>query len=341
MKILIISDAWHPQVNGVVRTYEYLKEALERQGHSVQIIGPGDIPWTVPMPGYPEIRLALGPYGRLKRVLRDGQADLIHIGTEGPLGMAARRYCLKHDLPFTSFYHTQFPDYVAKRVQAVFPRLARIARKIAWNHIWRFHESARAMICGTDTLEKELRDHGITTPVIPFTRGVDTSLFHRGPKTLFQDLSGPVALYVGRIAIEKSIGDFMDMPWHGSKVVVGDGPMLAELTARYPDIVFTGKKTGKELADHYRSADVFVFPSRTDTFGMVIVEALACGLPVAAYPVTGPIDIITEPYLGVLDDDLSKAAGQALMLINPDLRTAHVKERYSWDTAAKQFVEKI
>lgn len=341
MKILIISDAWHPQINGVVRTYEYLRDALEKKGHSVRVFGPGDMPWTIPMPGYREIRLAPGPYGKLKKTILETGADLIHIGTEGPLGMAARRFCLKRNFPFTSFYHTQFPDYVAKRVQAIAPCLTHTARNMAWGHIRRFHNSATAMMCGTETLEKELHAQGITTPILPFTRGVDTALFHPGPKTLFQDMPGPVALYVGRLAIEKSIEDFADMPWHGSKVVVGDGPMLDALKERYPDIRFTGKKTGRELADHYRSADVFVFPSRTDTFGMVMVEAMACGLPVAAYPVTGPIDIITEPHLGVLNVNLAEAAKQASLLIGPDLRAAHAMKRYSWDTAADQFIQSV
>lgn len=341
MKILIISDAWHPQVNGVVRTYEELERVLLAKGHSVRIMGPGDFPFSCPMPGYSEIRLVPGPYGRLKQLIRDVKADHLHIATEGPLGMAARRYCLKHRLPFTTCYHTQFPDYVARRVRKVFPRWARFFYTLAWNHIRRFHAPAHTMMVATQSVAAQLKDKNFNNPISLFTRGVDIALFHPGPKKLFHDLPGPVALYVGRIAIEKSIEDFLDMPWHGSKVIVGDGPLKDTLSATYPSVLFTGKQTAQALVDHYRSADVFVFPSRTDTFGMVLIEAMACGLPIAAYPVSGPIDIVTEPYLGVLDDNLGAAAEQAVMLINSDLRVAHARTHYTWDVATDQFIKAI
>ncbi len=341
MKILIISDAWHPQVNGVVRTYEELERVLVSKGHIVRIMGPDDFPLSCPMPGYSEIRLVPGPYGRLKRLIRDFKADHLHIGTEGPLGMAARRYCLKNNLPFTTCYHTQFPEYVARRVRRFFPRWTRYFYTLAWNHIRRFHAPSHATMVATPSIAALLKEKGFENPVCLFTRGVDTSIFHPGPRTLFHELPGPIALYVGRIAIEKSIEDFLEMPWHGSKIVVGDGPLKETLSARHPDVVFTGKRTGQALADHYRSADVFVFPSRTDTFGMVLIEAMACGLPIAAYPTSGPIDIVTEPYLGVLGDDLSVATKQAVMLINADLRHAHVCAHYTWDVATDQFLKAI
>lgn len=341
MKILIVTDAWHPQTNGVVRTYENLTIALQAKGHDVRVMGPRDFYIRLPMPGYSEIELVPGPYGRLKRLIERYNADHLHIATEGPLGWAARRYCLKHNRPFTSSFHTQFPDYVARRVRKIFPKWENRARTLAWNHVRRFHAPSHAMMVATPSLEQQLADKGFKNPMVRFTRGVDQSVFHTGDKTLFHDLPEPVALYVGRIAVEKSIEDFLEMPWSGSKVIVGDGPSRAELESAYPKAHFVGKKTGKDLADHYRSADVFVFPSRTDTFGMVLIEALACGLPVAAYPVTGPVDIITEPYLGVLDDDLAKAARDAAMLAGHDLREAYIKEHYSWDIATKQFLSVI
>ena len=341
MKILIITDAWQPQTNGVVRTYENLIPPLTAQGHEVRVMGPPDFPIRFPMPFYKEIDLVLPPYGRLKRLICDYKADHLHIATEGPLGRAARRYCLKHGLPFTTCYHTQFPDYVARRVRKIFPKWERRARNYAWKQVREFHAPSHAMMVATPSLEAQLKDRTFKNPMVRFTRGVDVSLFHTGEKNLFRDLPQPVALYVGRIAVEKSIEDFLEMEWHGSKVIVGDGPSRAELEAAHPDAHFVGKKMGKELADQYRSADVFVFPSRTDTFGMVLIEALACGLPIAAYPVTGPIDIITEPLLGVLDDDLSRAAHLAVSLISPDLRKEHVKEHYSWETAAQQFMNAV
>lgn len=338
MKILIITDAWHPQTNGVVRTYENLIPLLETGGHEVRVLGPEDFPFRIPLPFYPEIKLVPGPYGRLKRLIRDYRADHLHIATEGLLGRAARRYCLKHGLPFTTCYHTQFPDYIAQRVRKIMPACERAARHYAWTQMRNFHAPSHAMMVATPSLKQQLKDKGFKNPMVRFTRGVELSLFHTGEKNLFHELAKPVALYVGRIAVEKTIEDFLKMEWAGSKVIVGDGPLRAKLEAAYPHVHFMGKKTGRELADHYRSADVFVFPSRTDTFGMVLIEALACGLPVAAYPVTGPVDIITEPHLGVVDEDLSRAAYQAALLINPDLRSAHARAHYSWATAARQFL---
>jgi len=342
MKLVIITDAWHPQVNGVVRTYEHLIAELERDGHEVHVISPSDFPRTMAMPGYGEIKLVIFPCKTLNDKINTIRPDFIHISTEGPLGWAGRKYCLRNKIAFTTSYHTHFPDYVAKRFAKFLPFLYRPLHAITKYIVRRFHDPAKAVMVATQSLEDDLLDWGFTSPMHRLTRGVDLDMFSPGDKTLFDDLAQPVALYVGRVAIEKSIEDFLSMDWNGSKVVVGTGPLLDALKDKYPDVYFAGKKLGKDLVAHYQSADVFVFPSRTDTFGMVLIEALACGLPVAAYNVTGPKDIITEDYLGVLsDDDLAEAARQALGAGEPTKRAAHVKEYYSWGKAGEQFLSGI
>lgn len=338
MKILIISDAWLPQVNGVVRTYEHLNEELRKRGHQVDVIGPSDFPVRVPMPGYPEIKLALGAYRQLKTMIDEYAPDHIHIATEGPLGWAARKYCLRHACNFTSSYHTQFPDYVAKRLARRLPFLFSHVHEMAKRFVRHFHKPAGAMLIATQSLEDELRSWKFEAPIFRLTRGVHTDLFYPGEKTLFNDLPRPVALCVGRVAIEKNLEAFLEMDWHGSKVIVGDGPSMSELQRKYPDAIFVGTKEGEELAAHYRSADIFVFPSRTDTFGIVLIEALASGLPVAAYNVMGPKDIITEPFLGVLhENDLGWAARKALESGTPEERSQYVKKVFTWENAARQF----
>lgn len=342
MKLLIISDAWFPQVNGVVRTYEHLSEELRKLGHEVRVIGPADFPLRVPMLGYPEIKLAIAPYFRLKRMIEEYAPDKIHVSTEGPLGWAGRRYCLKHGRPFSTSYHTQFPDYVAKRVAKILPPAYNFVHEQAKRLIRHFHSESKAMMVATDSLEELLHEWEFKNPMHRLTRGANLDLFTPGEKTKYKDLKAPIALYVGRVAIEKSIEDFLDMPWDGTKVVVGDGPSREELEAKYPDAVFLGTKTGEELAAHYRSADLFVFPSRTDTFGMVIVEALASGLPVAAYNVTGPKDIVTEDFLGALtEDDLGAAAAKAMSAGTPEQRASFVKNFYTWERAGKQYEDAL
>ncbi len=344
MKILIITDAWLPQVNGVVRTYEYISAELTRCGHTVKVIGPSDFPQTYPMPGYDEIRLVLFPYPRLKQMIEHFQPDAIHIGTEGPLGWAARKYCLRHNIRFTTCYHTQFPDYVAKRVAKFIPFLHAPTHMFCLSMLKRFHNTSAALMVATPRLEAELKAEGFTARMVRLTRGVRQDIFYPGGKREFLDLPKPVALYVGRIAIEKNLEDFLAMPWHGSKVLVGDGPSLHDLKQKYPNAYFVGKKTGTDLASHYRSADVFVFPSRTDTFGMVVIEALASGLPVAAYNVTGPGDIIDSPELGALcdtPDQLTQAANTAIQTGNALQRAAHVTEHYTWEKAAAQFLDAV
>lgn len=349
MKLLIISDAWHPQVNGVVRTYENFCTELSKMGHDVQVIGPSDFAWRMPLPGYQEIELVLFPYRSLCKMIDACNPDAIHIATEGPLGCAARRYCIRRNKGFTSSYHTQFPDYIAKRLAKPFCHFYNFVYqsiyKAAKSFIKKFHDKADSMMIATQSLEDELKSWGIQTPMHRVTRGVHMDIFSplSDPKeNIFHDLDGPVALYVGRVAIEKNIEAFLNMEWNGSKVVVGSGPALDELQEKYPDTVFAGKKTGKALALHYASADLFVFPSKTDTFGIVLIEALACGLPVAAYPVMGPIDIITDDRLGALHNDLSLAAKEAMQSsYSREERAQHVKKNYSWTEATKQFLHAI
>lgn len=339
MKILVISDAWKPQVNGVVRTYECLAAEMPGLGHDIKIIGPADFPWRVPLPTYREIELALCAGPRLRRLVDQYAPDTIHIATEGPLGKAARALCLARGWPFTTCYHTQFPDYAAKRAARILPALHGPVKKFTTNMLRKFHAPSAAMMVASQTLADELREQGYTAPMRQWARGVYVDIFHPGEKNLFTGMPRPVALFVGRVAIEKNIEDFLSMDWPGTKIVVGDGPALADLRTKYPSAVFAGKKTGTDLADHYRSADLFVFPSRTDTFGMVMPEALACGLPVAAYDVTGPRDIITEPFLGCLGDNLAIAAQTALTRGTADERFAHVQAHYTWPAIARQFIK--
>jgi glycosyltransferase involved in cell wall biosynthesis len=338
MKILIISDAWHPQVNGVVRTYENLSEQLRRLGHEVKVIGPSDFRVCMPMPGYAEIQLAINPYGRLKRIIEAYQPDCIHIAAEGPLGWAGRKYCKKHNLKFSTSYHTHFPDYVAKRLAKHLPFLYTPIRNMAKKIILNFHAPSSAMMIATQSLEDELKSWGFKTPMHRLSRGAKLDMFYPGTQTLFNDLKRPVAIYVGRVAIEKNLEEFLAMDWAGSKVIVGDGPSRGVLSKKYPEAVFVGKKEGEELAAHYRSADLFAFPSRTDTFGIVLIEALASGLPVAAYNVTGPKDIITDKALGSLhENSLAAAAQEALRHGSPEERANHVKNYYTWENAGHQF----
>ena len=337
LKILIISDAWHPQINGVVRTYEHLKEELPKLGHTVKIIGPADFPRTLPTPGYPEIKLAITPYKRLKSIIEEYAPDRIHLATEGPLGWAGRKYCFKNGREFSTSFHTLFPDYVAKRVSKYLPFIHKPIHALGVSIVRRFHEKSIVMMVATQSLEDTLREWGFTAPIFRLTRGVRLNIFKTGEKTKFTDMKDPIAIYVGRVAIEKNIEAFLEMEWDGEKVIIGDGPARVELEQKYPDAHFLGVKTGEELAEYYRSADVFVFPSKTDTFGMVLIEALASGIPVAGYNVTGPKDIIIEEYLGAIDDNLSNAAKKALKSGTPEQRAKHVQENYTWATAAKQF----
>ncbi|MEO5337262.1 MAG: glycosyltransferase family 1 protein [Magnetospirillum sp. WYHS-4] len=325
MRILIVSDAWFPQVNGVVRTLATLRDGLIELGHAVETITP-DRFRTVPCPSYPEIRLALTRMGTVGRMIDAAQPCAIHIATEGPLGIAARRHCVKKGIPFTTAYHTRFPEYVETRWKV----------PLSWTYAFMrwFHGPAATVMVATQTIEDALKARGIGN-IRRWSRGVDVEMFKPGDKS-FLDLPRPISLYVGRVAVEKGIEDFLRLDLPGTKVVVGDGPQLADLKRKFPDVHFAGRRSDNDLARYYAAADVFVFPSRTDTFGLVLLEALASGLPVAAYPVPGPLDVIDGSGAGVLDEDLGVAVRKAL-----DIPPAACRDhalRFSWDACLQQFV---
>ena len=330
MRIAIVTDAWTPQINGVVRTLHAVTRELQAQGHEVLVIAPDSFV-SMPCPTYPEIRLALARSAVVGRRIEAFGAEAIHLATEGPICLAARKYCLTRGLPFTTAYHTQFPDYVAVRTGA---NPAWVWRYIRW-----FHAPARAVLASTPSVAATLRDHGIAN-IRPWGRGVDFATFgSAGARDPFMaGLPGPVQLYVGRVAAEKNIEAFLSSSHPGSKVVVGDGPARAALERRFPEAHFLGARRGHELAAAYRSADVLVFPSRTDTFGLVMAEALACGTPVAAYPVAGPIDVI-DARVGAMDDDIDVAIAAAL---TRDRRLcAAYAARFSWPASARQFLDAL
>lgn len=342
MKILIITDAWHPQLNGVVRTYEHLIKELTRQGHEVKVISPNDFNHRFQLPGYREIDLVYHGYKTLSQIIATYQPDTIHIATEGPLGWMARKHCRKNNIKFTTSYHTQFPDYIVSRIPNWLVFIKQPIKNLAIFIIRKFHNSSSAVLVTTNSIKKELEEWNITAPILPFTRGVDKAIFNPSPVDKTHDLKRPIALYVGRLAVEKNIEAFLSIPWEGSKLIVGDGPDFHKLKSAYPDAHFVGKKSGQDLATCYKQADIFVFPSKTDTFGMVLIEALACGLPIAAYPIMGPQDIVTEDYLGALDNDLSIAAKRALTIAKntaPENRHNHVVQNYTWEMATAQFLE--
>lgn len=327
MRILIATDAWRPQVNGVARTLGQLAEELPGLGVQPIYLTPEHFR-CVPLPGYPDLRLALPGRGAVERFVASAAPDVIHIATEGPIGWAVRRYCLSRGRPFTTSYHTKFPEYARRILGLPESWIYRLER--------RFHDPSAGIMVATPSLETELRRRGFKR-LMRWSRGVDTALFK--PRQVRPRWSRPVFLYVGRVSPEKNIEAFLDAPIAGIKVVVGDGPSLAALRRAYPEVVFTGRKTGAELAAAYAAADVFVFPSRTDTFGLVLLEALASGLPVAAYPVTGPVDIVEHGVDGILDQDLARAAREALHL-DRDAARAKAK-RFSWQASAEQFLVNI
>ncbi|WP_128893431.1 glycosyltransferase family 1 protein [Erythrobacter sp. HKB08] len=326
-RIAIVSDAWLPQMNGVVRTLATTCDILREWGHEVTVISP-DRFRSMPCPTYPEIRLALAPPGAVARQLAEARPDAVHIATEGPLGLAARRYCVGQGVPFTTAYHTQFPDYVAKRTG--------ISPEVFWRYIRWFHKPAERVMVATESIRSELREHGLEN-LHHWSRGVDLECFTPDAPLPpeYATLPRPIMLYVGRIAVEKNIEAFLSCGYPGSKVVVGDGPARAELEARFPEARFLGKRMGRDLAGCYAGADVFVFPSRTDTFGLVMIEALACGTPVAAFPVAGPVDIVTEPT-GALSENLDRAIAAAIFCDSDDC--AAFGSTFSWEAATRQFL---
>jgi glycosyltransferase involved in cell wall biosynthesis len=324
MRIMVVTDAWLPQTNGVVQTLRQTGEWLGRFGHEVNYVTPQEFR-TVPCPTYPEIRVALFPYRALAARIAAFKPEALHIATEGPLGLAARRYCVTHGMRFTTSYHTQFPQYLRSRYPI--PMWASYL-SLLW-----FHSAAERCMVSTQTVRNQLAARGFRN-LAHWHRGVDTELFRPRDKGFLQ-YPRPIAAYVGRVAVEKNVDAFLGMRWTGTKIVIGGGPELARLKAEYPDAVYVGYRFGEDLAAHLAGADVLVFPSLTDTFGLVNLEAMACGVPVAAYPVTGPIDVVDDGLTGALDEDLERAAHRALK-ISPQACRARA-ERSGWDASTREF----
>jgi glycosyltransferase involved in cell wall biosynthesis len=325
---MIVTDAWFPQTNGVVSTLAQTTAWLGRFDHDVRIINPSDF-HSVACPTYPEIRLSILPYKKVERSILAFSPQALHIATEGPLGMSARRFCVRHGVPFTTSYHTQFPQYLRAR----FPiPLTASYRALRW-----FHGAAARCMVSTASVRRDLAAQGFRN-LATWRRGVDTGVFKPYAKDLLA-LPRPIAAYVGRVAVEKNIDAFLRMDWTGSKIVIGDGPERPRLMKQYPNATFLGYRFGEDLARHLAAADVMVFPSRTDTFGLVNLEAMACGVPVAAYPVTGPIDVIEDGVTGALDSDLAGAALRALK-INPDACREHALKS-GWEVCSREFEQNL
>jgi hypothetical protein len=324
VRILLVTDAWEPQVNGVVRTLKTTARELTAMGHEVRFLTPLEFR-TLPCPTYPEIRLSLFPGPRVDARIREFDPDVLHIATEGPLGLAARRFALRNDFPFTTAYHTRFPEYVH----------ARFRLPLSWSYAWlrRFHGASRAVMAPTQVVVDDLIANGFRN-VRLWSRGVDADIFHPQPSSRL-DSARPIFLYVGRVAVEKNVNAFLELGLPGSKWVVGTGPALAALKARHPAVNYLGVLEREDLARVYAAADVFVFPSRTDTFGLVLLEAMACGLPVAAYPVTGPKDVLGDSKAGVMHVDLRVACLEALKLRREDALAR--AGQFTWRAATEQF----
>jgi glycosyltransferase involved in cell wall biosynthesis len=328
MRIALITDAWSPQVNGVVRTLTRTVKLLEEQGHELLLITP-ELFRTFPMPTYPEIPVSFLPGRKVKRLLDEFQPEAIHIATEGTIGWAARRYCLRRKLPYTSAYHTRYPEYVRMRVPI----------PLAWSYavVRRFHNSAVRTMVATPSMQRELEEKGFRH-LVRWSRGVDIERFKPQSK---ETLTGerPAFVYLGRVAVEKNIEAFLELKLSGQKYVIGDGPAMADLKWRFPDVEFLGYLQNQALVDALAAADVMVFPSRTDTFGLVMLEAMACGVPVAAYPAPGPIDVVQNGRNGWIDEDLRTAAVNALEVGRESCRS--FAEENSWDACTRQFLHNL
>ncbi len=336
MRILLATDAWEPQVNGVVRTLTRVVKELRELGHEVEVIRPDQFK-TLPLPTYPEIKVAIAAYEPVQERFKAFEPEAIHIATEGPIGLAARRICVEWKLPFTTSYHTRFPEYVSARLP--------VPLSVGYTYMRWFHRPSGRLMVATPTMRDELTRHGFRN-ISSWSRGVDTEVFRprrEDEKDIFAHLPKPIFLYVGRVAVEKNIEAFLHLDLPGTKVVVGDGPQKDELAERYRDAVFTGSKFGEELSAHFACADVFVFPSLTDTFGLVILEAMASGTPVAAYPAPGPIDIIPGSGAGALaasaTEGLKEACLEALALDRKAVRA--FAETFSWKACAEDFVRNL
>lgn len=328
MKVLVATDAWHPQVNGVVRTLASLKSNAEALGHTIEFLSPEGFP-SFPVPTYPGLRCAIPRRDEIARRIEQAAPDAIHIATEGPIGLYVRRYCVRQGLAFTTSLTTRFAEYLRMRLPV----------PISWGYgaMRRFHAPAEATMVSTHSLMTELAARGFG-PLKLWSRGVDTELFHPGRRVAL-DFTRPIFMNVGRVAVEKNLDAFLSLDLPGTKVVVGQGPHRSLLAARYPEVKFLGEMSGETLAAHFAAADVFVFPSRTDTFGLAQLEALASGVPVAAFPVPGPLDVITSGRVGCLDDDLRAACLRALHLDGKACRDHAFA--YSWKTSAEQFISNL
>jgi glycosyltransferase involved in cell wall biosynthesis len=336
MKILVATDAWHPQVNGVVRTLGHVAREAGALGAELEFLTPAEF-WTLPMPTYPEVRLALPGPGDVERKLKRVRPDAIHIATEGPLGHAVRRVCMRHGVPFTTSLHTCFPDYLAERL----PVPERWTCDVTWGFLRRFHAAGAAVLAATPTLGAELTGRGFKNVKL-WPRGVDATLFRprqRLDHTVPLDLPRPIFLTVGRVAVEKNLEAFLKLDLPGTKVVVGDGPARTQLAKGYPDAVFLGSRDSEALAEIYAAADVFVFPSCTDTFGLVLLEALASGVPVAAFPAAAPRDVIGAAPVGRLNEDLRRACLEALECSPEDCRAFVLG--MTWEASARIFLTHI
>jgi glycosyltransferase involved in cell wall biosynthesis len=328
MRIMIVTDAWFPQTNGVVSTLAQTAAWLGRFGHEVRMITPRDF-HGVACPTYPEIRLSLLPYRKVRDDISSFAPQALHIATEGPLGLSARRFCISRGMRFTTSYHTQFPQYLRARLP--------VPLEFSYAMLRWFHGAAVRCMVSTASVRNELSAHGFAN-LASWRRGVDTEVFKPGDKGLLP-LQRPVAAYVGRVAVEKNVAAFLDMPWEGSKIIIGDGPERARLERQHPGVRFLGYRFGADLAAHLAAADVMVFPSRTDTFGLVNLEAMACGVPVAAYPVTGPIDVVADGVTGALDEDLAAAARRALSLDPAACRAQAL--RSGWEVCSREFEQNL
>lgn len=326
MRIAIVTDAWHPQRNGVVRVLATLAEVLGAMGHQVMVIEPGQFR-TLPCPSYPEIPLAMMPGRRLAERLEAMQPDAVHLATEGPLGWAGRAWCRRRGLPFTTAYHTKFPHYVR----------ARTGVPLAWPYalIRHFHAPSAAVLCPSPSVRGELEEWGFAN-AREWSHGVDTRTFRPQPKDFVGDLPRPLFMYVGRVAVEKDLPAFLSLDLPGSKMVVGNGPARAALMKRFPEVAWRIANGDAELSRYFAAGDCFVFPSRTDTFGLVMLEALASGVPVAAFPVPGPRDVLGSAPVGVLDEDLGRAAMAALSI--PPQACREYASLFSWEVVARQFL---
>ncbi len=335
MRILLATDAWEPQVNGVVRTLTRTVAECRAMGHQVEVVSPDQFK-TFPLPTYPEIKLAMGAYEPVQERFKSFEPEAIHIATEGPLGLAARRICVDWKLPFTTSYHTKFPEYVSARLP--------LPLSAGYAYMRWFHGPSGRVMVATPTMRDELAKHGFRN-ISPWSRGVDTETFNpaKAIPDVYEGLQRPIWLNVGRVAVEKNIEAFLALDLPGTKVVVGDGPQRDELSERYPAVQFRGARFGEDLASHYAGADVFVFPSLTDTFGLVILEAMASGTPVAAYPAPGPIDIVPNSAAGKLAETLTEGLRDACLdCLKLDRAVVRrFAERFSWRASSEEFVRNL